>query len=406
MAAVDWYGPLIDLKDAGSHIGSYVQLLVFVHMCRPPQMIKALYGRRLMRIVVQVGDNTCPYFTVSLWQKQMGSTVSAGDIVLLQNFRISEFCGIVEALTIQYSSLMHLVHSQELVAAKDVEEVVACCRFGGPTKDKMKLVVQWARQTQATLLRNLNHMHLCPVMEVGVSNGRQLKNWKLSAKSKSRECLSISEVSFLRESCSVSFYGNIGEIFLPCNSKPASEFRREKLFIGKRLFVMADDKIGDDLICSGCKYCGSPMKLSSLAEHDPAQLYCEKSSNHLHTVGQIYTPFLLYVWDQSTYIPILVKNMAAELLFCNISAEKVSLSFDQYQKPMSICNPHLAKNSTQGSASCNGSNLYRIWLILLKMLLRQGKNSPFKFEVLVHCSKDQGDDKFELISFSAHKRMQ
>ncbi|KAK2999237.1 hypothetical protein RJ639_024257 [Escallonia herrerae] len=39
MAAMGWYGPLIDLSKASSHIGDYVQLLVLVHRSTPIQLI-------------------------------------------------------------------------------------------------------------------------------------------------------------------------------------------------------------------------------------------------------------------------------------------------------------------------------------------------------------------------------
>lgn len=38
MAGMGWYGPLIDLSRASSHVGDYVQLLVFVHKSTPIQM--------------------------------------------------------------------------------------------------------------------------------------------------------------------------------------------------------------------------------------------------------------------------------------------------------------------------------------------------------------------------------
>ena len=38
MAGMGWYGPLIDLSRASSHVGDYVQLLVFVHKSTPIQV--------------------------------------------------------------------------------------------------------------------------------------------------------------------------------------------------------------------------------------------------------------------------------------------------------------------------------------------------------------------------------
>jgi len=80
-----WYGPLIDLSTASRHIGEFVQLLVFVHRCFPVHYKSSKTGRELTRTDIQVGDETTPYFGVSLWQTQMASLVSAGDVVLLQS---------------------------------------------------------------------------------------------------------------------------------------------------------------------------------------------------------------------------------------------------------------------------------------------------------------------------------
>ncbi|KAH9321340.1 hypothetical protein KI387_015979, partial [Taxus chinensis] len=84
MGSIGWYGPLIDLSVAPEHIGGYVQLLVFVHQFHPPQRLRTSNGRGLLKSTLQVGDNTQPYFDVSLWQKHVDSNISAGDVVLLQ----------------------------------------------------------------------------------------------------------------------------------------------------------------------------------------------------------------------------------------------------------------------------------------------------------------------------------
>lgn len=114
MAAIGWYGPLIDLSQAASHRGDYVQLLVFVHTCRPIQVRPSLSLSHLSATIsspiqlflllqkhkssnanereppisrtdIHVGDDTRSYFSVSIWNKHMGSMISAGDIVLLQS---------------------------------------------------------------------------------------------------------------------------------------------------------------------------------------------------------------------------------------------------------------------------------------------------------------------------------
>lgn len=45
-----------------------------------------------MRTDIQVGDDTRPFFGVSVWQKNMGSIISPGDVILLQS-KIYYLCG-------------------------------------------------------------------------------------------------------------------------------------------------------------------------------------------------------------------------------------------------------------------------------------------------------------------------
>lgn len=108
-SAIGWYGPLVDLCKTDHHIGDIVQLLVFVHRSTPVQY-KLSKGGEVIRTDIQVGDDTLPFFSVSLWKKQMGTMVVAGDILLLQNVKITKFGHAVEARTVEWSSLVSLVH--------------------------------------------------------------------------------------------------------------------------------------------------------------------------------------------------------------------------------------------------------------------------------------------------------
>lgn len=144
-----------------------------------------------------------------------------------------------------------------------------------------------------------------------------------------------------------------------------------------------------------------------------------------------YTFLQLYLWDESDYMPILVKNRAAEILFGNIKAEKV---YSSYRQQMLNKNHDLSredkvkdstarfKNNLDGSvigllSSCPSNahkslqsegkqrhavnfNSYQIWLIFLKLLLQQGKNSPLKFEITVNSSLDTENGRFEMASAS------
>lgn len=49
------------------------------------QRYKASARGPILRTDIQVADDTGSYFRVCLWQKQMWSMVSAGDVVLLQS---------------------------------------------------------------------------------------------------------------------------------------------------------------------------------------------------------------------------------------------------------------------------------------------------------------------------------
>ncbi|PIM99010.1 hypothetical protein CDL12_28496 [Handroanthus impetiginosus] len=148
--------------------------------------------------------------------------------------------------------------------------------------------------------------------------------------------------------------------------------------------------------------------------------------------GSLLNCHELYVWDDSEYLPLLVTNKAAELLFGNIPAEKVYSSYNSRQQAQRCCQNYTAFQNSHSScattkkmvnpeSSSNGKslqmkdknpgdgnpNFYMIWLILLNMLFQHGKNSPMKFKVTVHTSRDWEGGRFEMESFSvpAFKRI-
>lgn len=133
----------------------------------------------------------------------------------------------------------------------------------------------------------------------------------------------------------------------------------------------------------------------------------------------------LYVWDESKYLPLLVRNKAAEVLFGNIKAERVSLCYrgqnhdwnpnpkyvhkDNHFHAIVSNHPKAASGSSYADESlewkekhcCDKKmNFYSIWLIFLKLLLQQGKNSPLKFEVAVNATLDRENGRFEMVSIS------
>ncbi|KAI9097471.1 hypothetical protein K1719_025242 [Acacia pycnantha] len=417
-SALGWYGPLIDLSRASSHIGDFVQLLLFVHRSTPLQC-KSSKGRYLIRTDIQVGDDTRPYFGVSVWQKSMGSMISVGDVILLQNVKIVKFGDIVEARTVQWSSLLCLIHRYKLLISKDIEELVAGCRVGITTKDKLRKVIKWVQKSRPNICNENSNQQ----------TGHLPKNWKVLEEQIPTDFFSLSEVSQLTSSCSALVSAFIGEIFLQVSTRDLGDTEKEKIFLSRRVYKPGDNNLAEDLICTGCQLCGSPM--GTEYDQNAIPLICSKSSSRLHAVCLIYRPFMLYLWDESDYMPILVKNRAAEILFGNIKAEKV---YSCYRQQMLNKNHELSredkvkdstarfKNNLDGSVigllSSSPSNAhkslqsegkqrhavnfnsYQIWLIFLKLLLQQGKNSPLKFEITVDSSLDTENGKFEMASAS------
>lgn len=141
----------------------------------------------------------------------------------------------------------------------------------------------------------------------------------------------------------------------------------------------------------------------------------------------------LYVWDELDYMPILVKTDGAELLFGNIKAERVYRCYKEKKQEQYLdskdalkanrCNSDTATGSSEivtdavlrlhkvddykkdrerkENQQCDKNiNCYRIWLILLKLLVKQGKNSPMKFKVVVNEKLDKENGRFEMVGFS------
>ncbi|XP_014504088.1 uncharacterized protein LOC106764323 isoform X2 [Vigna radiata var. radiata] len=417
-SAFGWFGPLIDLSRASSHIGDFVQLLVFVHRSFPVQC--KFSKRDITRTDIEVGDDTTPYFLVSLWQKNMASIVAAGDVVLLQNFKIAKYGDAVEARTVQWSSLISLVHPHHSLLSKAVEELVTGCRVGATTKDKLTRVIKWVQQSRSTICN----------IKLQSTQTQQIehlaRNWTVLEEERPRDCFSLIEVSQLTTSCKAVVCASIGEIVPLHSSRTLGDTKNEKIFISRRVYRTKDGNLVDDLICTGCQLCGSP--LDSKLEQSAVPLICSKSSTRLHSICSIYRPFMLYLWDESDYMPVLVKNRIAEILFGNIKAGKVYSAYkeethsqnlgpryeckDKDTRERPAINP---RSSGEGLPSANTLevdkssqsedmhlpdkfNLYRVWLILLKMLLKQGKNSPLKFEINVDPSLDIESGKFEMVS--------
>ncbi|CAN0897314.1 hypothetical protein LINGRAHAP2_LOCUS19053 [Linum grandiflorum] len=252
-------------------------------------------------------------------------------------------------------------------------------------KNKLAKVIRWA-QRDGSALYNI------ALGSQGFKKNFQCRNWKVPERIEPQTLLSLSDVMHVTASCKTVFNGFVGEIFLPITWRCLADSEKEKMFISRRTTVQDGDLV-DDFICVGCRLCGSPLQMDDRLNQRSVTLSCAKSSNSLHAVSSIYRPFMLYVWDESDYLPLLVRNKAAELLFGNIKAERVKSCYDRER----IDNDGIASSQKRGSGK-GIINFHLIWVMLLKMLLEQGKNGPLKFEVDVNPSLDSEYGKFEVSS--------
>lgn len=374
-------------------------------------------GTEVVRTDIKVGDDTLPFFNVLIWQKEMASMVVSGSIVLLQNVRIIKFHEIVEARTVQCSSLHCLVHPEELKTSIGVDDIIGSSRAGVQTKEKLRKVIEWVYQAGSSIHNAASHRY------------QHIINWKVHKERVSQDFVSLSQVLHLAHSCKATFLASVGELFLPLNSGLIKK-SEERMFVSRRLCLTGDEKLADDLICNGCQLCGSPLHSQSglATEQSTLTLYCQNNSKYLHKIGPIYRPFMLYIWDDSDCIPLLVKNKAAEIIFGNLKAETVHSCY-RSQKHGSTPNTNKghkkdhrnSKALAHTTASDRGifvsqvveenlglnenksfddPNFYLIWLILLKILVQQGRNSPLRFKVEVNVDKDNESGRFELVSLS------
>ncbi|KAL6515563.1 hypothetical protein OROHE_018597 [Orobanche hederae] len=481
-AAIGWYGPLIDLSKASSYIGDYVQLLVYVHRSTPVQYKISRNGGDVVRMDILVGDETRSYFPVTIWQKQMGSQVSAGHVYLLQNLKIAKFGDVVEARAIYCSSLQCLLRPDDFVAPNGLDKVIGECRVGITARDKLQKVVGWLQRARLVhcggalnyyeffsviailttrqqcrcqdCLRlpsrnrdsNLNIKIANPIIGLenifGQDKGlkiagtvfiflehafdamydskhrRQIKvNWKVHEEMRSQDISSLTELYECENNWKANFHASVGEIFLPITWVDLDENEAERMFISRRLHTPSEKSIVDDLITTtGCQMCGTPVnartaygrelfekkilsyKIANLlpdlflsypqegvlqgsSVEQNTSLYCQNSSSRFHVVGTIYRPLLLYVWDDMKYLPISVGNKAAEILFGNISAEKVYSSYKDQWRRKDGTNPHQSSTDKIHDK-------------------KHGKNSSLRFKVTVNKDRDWENGRLEMVSVS------
>ncbi|XP_039047433.1 uncharacterized protein LOC120187909 isoform X1 [Hibiscus syriacus] len=152
--------------------------------------------------------------------------------------------------------------------------------MGIMVKEKLSKVIEWVRRTGYYAIENVNpYDH---------QKRRLSRNWKVPEPNKWRECPSLSEVLCLSSHCKVIFSASVGEIFLPITWRRIGESENENMFISRRLYTSAGNGLAEDLICTGCLLCGSPLHQEHGSIVGRVPLYCEKSSDRLHAVNLIY----------------------------------------------------------------------------------------------------------------------
>ncbi|KAE8774806.1 DEAD-box ATP-dependent RNA helicase 57 [Hordeum vulgare] len=167
-----------------------------------------------------------------------------------------------------------------------------------------------------------------------------------------------------------------------------------------------------DFITTGCKLSGLPLYQKNLYGDSTYPIDCRDNPKYLHVVGQIYKPFMIYVQDQTGQVPVLVKSKFAEILFSNINADDVCECYkSRHYMLVDTCDS--GQSSTCGMLDGSGKtciakrkrtkhklDFHLIWLIVMKCLLNQGKNSPFCFQISVNLGRNVEDGQFELISLT------
>lgn len=432
-----WYGPLVQLGDAGAHKGSHVQLVVFILQCHPPEKVKTLKGTEVVKSTLYVGDSSCLHVKVSLWKDNGCHELSAGDIIFLQNVKVAEFRGQTELTTAQFSKLFKLVERHDLLSCQAVESALVSCQHGPLVKEKLNLVIAWAQQTQRVLISFLNRLynnstfqkhtvksdklHDCSVNFKTCNNGATKSNsvWLTMLEGHARKCCSIAEVTSIQAPCLVEFTAKIGEMYLPCasNGPGLSSGVHDCLLFSKNLYGKGAQTILRKILCTGCETCGCPLD----ADHNGIYAACKcdsKSSFGVsdaeringRSISTIFHPFYLHVWDQSGQATIHVRHPAAVLMFANIKADYVyqSLKEESSSVALQLGKQHVTTFSNQmqtvANKLCTGRLNHSLLLLFLLQSLLSSKSSEFHFKAICcHTLNREGDNlqsPLDLASFS------
>ncbi|KAJ7555959.1 hypothetical protein O6H91_05G062900 [Diphasiastrum complanatum] len=425
-----WYGPLVELADAAAHVGDYVQLVVFVLQYNHSQIIKNIRNVPVNKATMLVGDRTRIYFKVVLWQVHASTNICAGDIVFLQNMKVREYRGQIEALTVQHSTVKTLVQRAALLSSDGKLQKTLADPCGPIVHEKLKSVAYWARQTQMTLLSFLVETPLHHDMSTPLDLNKFLgfavtpyehEGYAREQLDLSSECSLLADAASCMESRTMKFFAHIGEISLPFVHKGVKSSTKLS-FASQTLFGNSAHEFVRALLCIGCTLCDLPL------DHDINRVYirctCTTQPINAKSISWIYRPFLVHVWDGSGQISILVKNKVAVKMFADVKAEDVFQSFcdrsnqtaqpeagigrtdgsdfteSLFEQNSSSCKPQ--KDVTERTLTLSSKIDYGILLqLLLRILISKDNHSPFELKVSCHIDKDATIMYrcFELISF-------
>uniref|UniRef100_A0A0D9W5N3 Uncharacterized protein n=1 Tax=Leersia perrieri TaxID=77586 RepID=A0A0D9W5N3_9ORYZ len=224
--------------------------------------------------MLEVADDTRSSFCVSLWPKH-GSSVLAGDVLLLQNIKIVEFRNGLEGRASQISAVQVFLNSKDL-KERGIDELIDNCKVGDNTRSKLRRVVEWAwmQHNKCALAENCHKA--------------TLKNWKDRKEKELGEFLSISELLPQSKLCNIGIYAFVCKMVL--TGSLTSDSNR-KFSVIERFSLKEHNDIVRDLVTTGCTLCGSPLYpkyAPYIANVSPAIYMYKDICFHCHDIVNLY----------------------------------------------------------------------------------------------------------------------
>lgn len=85
------------------------------------------------------------------------------------------------------------------------------------------------------------------------------RNWIVLEEREPKDCSSLMEVSQLTTSCKTIVCASIGEIVPLLNARTLGDTHNEKVLLSRRVYKTENNNLVEDLLCTGCQLCGSPL---------------------------------------------------------------------------------------------------------------------------------------------------